>query len=91
MQLPLARLPEYVRNLRNTLLSRTGMPASQEESVIAAVKASIAQRLPKIFGAQISDAMLTDLSLPSLTWAVKSEIGLWIRRGVSEHRRDPIR
>ncbi|GKZ36683.1 RNA polymerase II mediator complex subunit [Aspergillus brasiliensis] len=91
MQLPLARLPEYVRNLRNTLLSRAGITASHEESTITTVKASIAQRLPKIFGPQASDAMLTDEPLSSLTWAVKSEIGLWIRRGVSGHCRDPVR
>ncbi|KAL7657800.1 RNA polymerase II mediator complex subunit, variant 2 [Aspergillus niger] len=91
IQLPLARLPEYVRNLRNTLLSRAGITASDEESTIATVKASIAQRLPKIFGPQASDAMLTDQPLSSLTWAVKSEIGLWIRRGVSGHCREPVR
>ncbi|PYH98731.1 mediator of RNA polymerase II transcription subunit 12 [Aspergillus ellipticus CBS 707.79] len=91
LQLPLARLPEYVRNLRNTLLSRAGIPASQEESNIVTMKASIAQQLPKIFGPQNSDAMLTDLSLSDLTWAVKSEIGLWIRRGVTGHYREPTR
>lgn len=87
----MARLPEYVRNLRNTLLSRAGITASHEESTVETVKASIAQRLPKIFGPQASDAMLTDQPLSSLTWAVKSEIGLWIRRGVSGHCRDPVR
>ncbi|PWY67503.1 mediator of RNA polymerase II transcription subunit 12 [Aspergillus heteromorphus CBS 117.55] len=91
LQLPLARLPEYVRSLRNTLLNRAGIPPSQEESTIAAIKASIAQQLPKIFGAQTDDAMLADLSLSDLTWAVKSEIGLWIRRGVTGHFREPTR
>ncbi|KAI9036219.1 RNA polymerase II transcription mediator [Aspergillus affinis] len=90
-QLPTARLPEHVRNLRNTLLYRAGISAAEEESTIEELKASVAQRLPKIFGAEMSSVIPSEPQLPDLTWAVKSEIGQWIRRGVSVHYRDSHR
>ncbi|KAL4894184.1 hypothetical protein BDV59DRAFT_176004 [Aspergillus ambiguus] len=85
-QLPMTRLPEHVRNLRNTLLYRAGAPASSEDSTIADLKASIAQRLPHIFGDEVGYAMSVETPSPDLTWAVRSEIGQWLRRGVSRHR-----
>lgn len=90
MQLPVSHLPEHVRNLRDTLLARVGLPVSEEATTIAAVKCSIGKRLPKVFGADESDAAF-GLRYQSLTWAVKSEIGQWLRRGVVKHCRDPTR
>ncbi|KAE8415119.1 mediator of RNA polymerase II transcription subunit 12 [Aspergillus pseudocaelatus] len=90
-QLPANRLPEHVRNLRNTLLYRAGITVMEEDSAIAELKISIAQRLPNIFGAEMDSAMPTESSEPNSTWAVKSEIGQWIRRGVAEHCRDSPR
>jgi len=87
-QLPIGRLPEHVRNLRGTLLARTGLSVSDETTMVANVKDLISQRLPGIFDVDMHD----DLSLESLpvdlTWAVKAEIGQWLRRGVAEHTRE---
>ncbi|KAF7125224.1 hypothetical protein CNMCM5793_001333 [Aspergillus hiratsukae] len=83
LQLPVSRLPEHVRNLRNTLLHRAGVEVSKEASTVAMLKASIAERLPKIFGSVATSAMSCDLLPSDLTWAVKSDIGQWIRRGVT--------
>ncbi|KAF7591900.1 RNA polymerase II mediator complex subunit [Aspergillus hancockii] len=92
-QLPANRLPEHVRNLRNTLLYRAGISVLDEDSAIAELKVSIARRLPKIFGADVGNAMPLDSSQPNPnpSWAVKSEIGQWIRRGVAGHSRDSPR
>ncbi|KAB8258163.1 mediator of RNA polymerase II transcription subunit 12 [Aspergillus pseudonomiae] len=90
-QLPVNRLPEHVRNLRNTLLYRAGIPAMEEDSAIAELKVSIAQRLPNIFGAEMGSAMSIEPSQANPTWAVKSEIGQWLRRGVAGHCRDSPR
>ncbi|EAW09216.1 uncharacterized protein ACLA_034190 [Aspergillus clavatus NRRL 1] len=87
LQLPVSRLPDHVRNLRNTLLHRAGIEVSKEEAMIATLKASIAQRLPNIFSSVTDSAMSCDVAQSELTWAVKSEIGQWIRRGVTEGRR----
>lgn len=86
--LPTNRLPEHVRNLRNTLMTRFGLSASEEVLMVQAAKASISHRLPNIFGSNPGDAVYQDLSKLNLTWAVKSEIGQWIRRGVAEYYRD---
>ncbi|KAI9927995.1 hypothetical protein ASPWEDRAFT_42159 [Aspergillus wentii DTO 134E9] len=86
-QLPVSRLPEHVRNLRHTLLARAGVSTLEEASIIASVKASISQHLPNIFGVDVHNIVPCDLSQPNLTWAVKYEIGQWIRRGVNEHCR----
>ena len=90
VQLPVSHLPEHVRNLRDTLLARVGLPASKEAMTIAAVKCYIAKRLPTVFGADESDAAF-DLPYQSLTWAVKSEVGQWLRHAAVKHCRDPTR
>lgn len=84
-QLPTNRLQDHVSNLRNTLFTRLGFSSSEETSAIANVKASISRRLPKIFESQTDDAMIVDSSQPNLTWAVKAEVGHWVRNGVAEH------
>ncbi|PKY07776.1 mediator of RNA polymerase II transcription subunit 12 [Aspergillus campestris IBT 28561] len=91
LQLPTGRLPEHVRNLRNTLLTRAGISASQEESTIASLKASVAEQLPDVFEAQMLGVTMADMSPNDLTWAVKSEIGQWMRRGVTGYARESHR
>ncbi|KAJ5299417.1 hypothetical protein N7476_010974 [Penicillium atrosanguineum] len=87
-ELPISRLPEHVSNLRSTLLARTGLSVSDETAMVADVKNIISLRLPEIFDVDMHD----DLSLKSLpvnlTWAVKGQIGQWLRRGVAEHTRE---
>ncbi|PYH44964.1 mediator of RNA polymerase II transcription subunit 12 [Aspergillus saccharolyticus JOP 1030-1] len=92
IQLPSHRLPEHVRNLRNMLIDRAGFSLAQERTVVAKLQMLIAGRLPHIFGLEKSGVPNNNLSFPAdLTWAVKSEIGLWIRRGVAGHHRKPGR
>ncbi|KAE8151928.1 hypothetical protein BDV25DRAFT_151988 [Aspergillus avenaceus] len=90
-QLPINRLPEHVRNLRNTLLYRAGITVFDENSTIASLKLSIAQRLPSIFSTEVGNSASVESTPMHLTWAVKSEIGQWIRRGVAGHCRDSPR
>ncbi|KAL2866016.1 uncharacterized protein BJX67DRAFT_151939 [Aspergillus lucknowensis] len=90
-QLPMARLPEHVRNLRQTLLARTGMSVLEEGSAIQGLKSSIGQRLPNIFPDTTSKAILSDWSQFNLTWAVKSEVSMWVRQGVAKHVKDTAR
>ena len=85
-ELPVSRLPEHVCNLRNTLLARAGRSASEETSTIAAIKASVCRRLPKILEYDGS-AMDFDVSQANMTRAVKAEIGQWIRGRVTDHYR----
>ena len=87
-QLPVSRLPEHVGNLRSTLLARTGLSVSQETAMVAEVKDLISRRLPGIFDVDMRDELSLD-SLPvNLTWAVKAQVGQWLRRGVAEHTRE---
>ncbi|KAL4939066.1 hypothetical protein BDV06DRAFT_199624 [Aspergillus oleicola] len=90
-QLPMGRLPEHVRNLRQTLLARAGLSVAEESSTIESLKSSISQRLPGIFQGQASNTIYTDLSQLSLSWTVKSEVSMWIRQGVAKHLRDTTR
>lgn len=90
-QIPANRLPEHVYNLRNTLLARAGASASDEAATIAAVKATISCRLPKVFEFKADAVMPCDIPHSGLTWAVKAEIGQWVRRGVAEHYIDSNR
>ncbi|OJJ43413.1 hypothetical protein ASPZODRAFT_146129 [Penicilliopsis zonata CBS 506.65] len=84
-QLPVSRLLEHVRNLRNTLLDRVGISALEESRMIEHVRACVAQRLPHMFDSGLADLKHTELVPVSLTWAVKSEIGQWLRRAVAQH------
>ncbi|KAF4769390.1 hypothetical protein HAV15_008945 [Penicillium sp. str.  len=86
-QLPVARLPEHVGNLRSTLLTRTGLSPSEENAAIDSVKEIISQRLPGIFGVHESTSMALDSLPPNLPWAVKAEVGQWLRRAIVEHNR----
>ncbi|CAI7568844.1 uncharacterized protein N7487_009820 [Penicillium crustosum] len=86
-QLPVTRLPEHVGNLRSTLLTRTGLSTSEENAAIDSVKEIISQRLPGIFGVHESASMALDSLPPNLPWAVKAEVGQWLRRAIAEHNR----
>ena len=86
-QLPVARLPEHVGNLRSTLLTRAGLSTSEENAAIDNVKEIISQRLPGIFGVHESASMALDSLPPNLPWAVKAEVGQWLRRAIAEHNR----
>lgn len=85
--LPVGRLPEHVRSLRNTLMLRAGFPASEEGPVIDALKSLIGRHLPGIFGAESRSDLGApgNVTLLDQTHAVRSEIGQWIRSGVSRH------
>ncbi|KAJ5632913.1 hypothetical protein N7490_009252 [Penicillium lividum] len=92
-QLPVGRLPDHVGNLRSTLLARTGFSAEHESIMTANVKQAIRQRLPEIFGKipqneMTSNSLSIDMTSIDLTWAVKADIGQWLRRSVAEHSRD---
>ncbi len=87
----MGRLPEHVRNLRFTLLARTGMSATEESSTIQDMKFAISQRLPNVFHVKDSNAIFTQLPQLNLTWAVKSEVSIWIRQGVVKHLRNTTR
>ncbi|KAG0154386.1 hypothetical protein PDIDSM_1766 [Penicillium digitatum] len=84
-QLPVARLPEHVGNLRSTLLTRTGLSALEENAAIDSVKDIISQRLPGIFGVHEHASMALDSLPQNLPWAVKAEVGQWLRRAIGEH------
>ncbi|KAJ5116402.1 hypothetical protein N7456_000750 [Penicillium angulare] len=86
-QLPLGRLPEHVRNLRNTLLSRTGVSIADEINVISSVKDLITQRLPNIYKVD-APPQISLISLPmDLSWTVKAELSQWLRLAITEHTR----
>ncbi|KAJ5798126.1 uncharacterized protein N7503_007422 [Penicillium pulvis] len=87
-QLPVSRLPEHVGNLRSTLLARIGFSAADEVNMLANIKQLISRRLPGIFDMDSHNEMTTDSLSLKLTWAVKAEIGQWLRRGVVEHTRE---
>ncbi|KAL4821095.1 hypothetical protein BDW67DRAFT_152046 [Aspergillus spinulosporus] len=87
-QLPMSRSPEHVRNLRLTLLARAGVSVDEESSTIKCLKYSISQRLPNIFEVEASNTKHRNFSERDLTWAVKSEVSMWIRQGVVKHLKD---
>ncbi|CBF76885.1 hypothetical protein AN4741.2 [Aspergillus nidulans FGSC A4] len=90
-QLPMSRSPEHVRNLRLTLLARAGVSVDEESSTIKCLKSSISQRLPNIFEVEASNSKHINFSKHDLTWAVKSEVSMWIRQGVVKHLKDTTR
>ncbi|KAJ5510749.1 Mediator complex subunit Med12 [Penicillium expansum] len=71
----------------STLLTRTGLSASEENATIDSVKDIISQRLPGIFGAHESASMALDSLPQNLPWAVKAEVGQWLRKAIAEHNR----
>jgi mediator of RNA polymerase II transcription subunit 12 len=87
----MSRSPEHVRNLRLTLLARAGVSVDEESFTIKCLKSSISQRLPNIFEVEASNIKHRDFSKHDLTWAVKSEVSMWIRQGVVKHLKDTTR
>ncbi|KAL4885017.1 hypothetical protein BJY04DRAFT_157817 [Aspergillus karnatakaensis] len=90
-QLPTSRLPDHICNLRHTLLARAGLSVSEESSNLQILKSSISERLPKIFPGFIRSTTASEPQQLKLTWAVKSEISMWIRQGVAKHLRNTTR
>ncbi|CRG82980.1 Mediator of RNA polymerase II transcription subunit 12 [Talaromyces islandicus] len=89
--IPINRLPRHLRNLRDMLMNRAGLVVSEKE-LSPAIKSDLKQRLPEIFETDDSDdTMHRDVDYSRLTWAVKAEIGQWIRGAVSEHYGDDPR
>ncbi|KAJ5162359.1 hypothetical protein N7492_007751 [Penicillium capsulatum] len=87
-QLPVGRLPEHVGNLRSTLLARVGFSVQDESLMITDVKELIKQRLPAVFDVNMHlESRLHSLPV-SLTWAVKAEVGQWLRSIVAGHTRE---
>ncbi|KAL3466791.1 hypothetical protein BJX64DRAFT_284344 [Aspergillus heterothallicus] len=89
--LPMGRLPEHVRNLRHTLLTRAGLSMMEESSTIESLKSSISQRLPSIFPGKSNSTASIKISKSNLTWAVKSEISIWMRQGVAKHLKHTVK
>lgn len=87
-QVPVTRLPEHVANLRSTLLARTGLRASEEADMITSIKELISQRIPAIFGKEMVGESSHSSVPADLTWAVKAEIGQWLRQVVAGHTRN---
>ncbi|KAL1851813.1 RNA polymerase II mediator complex subunit [Paecilomyces lecythidis] len=87
--IPVGRLPEHVCSLRNTLMLRAGFRPSDEGPTIDALKSLIGRLLPDVFGTETrTDADAPDNKLLlNQTHAVRSEIGQWIRTGVSRRSR----
>lgn len=86
--IPINRLPRHLRNLRDTLMNRAGLCVSEKE-LAPAIKSDLKQRLPEIFETDGDDMMDCEVDNSRLTWAVKAEIGQWIRGAVSEHYGGP--
>ena len=88
VHLPVNRLPEHVCNLRNILMARAGISASEEVTTTQLVKNYISHQIPTVYGPKPEPSVPQSPFSANLTWAVKSEISQWIRRGVAEHYRD---
>jgi mediator of RNA polymerase II transcription subunit 12 len=86
--IPINRLPRHLRNLRDMLINRAGLGVSEQE-LSPAIKSDLKRRLPEVFETDDSDDMMDcEVDHSHLTWAVKAEIGQWIRGAVSEHYGD---
>ncbi|KAJ5110925.1 hypothetical protein N7532_001460 [Penicillium argentinense] len=88
IQLPVSRLPEHVSNLRGTLLTRMGLSVSEEAAVTASIKKLISRRLPAIFDTPVDDKDSFDELAANSSWAVKADVGQWLRRAVAEYTRN---
>ncbi|PGH09502.1 hypothetical protein GX51_00607 [Blastomyces parvus] len=92
--LPSCRLPGHIWNLRNTLLSRTGISVAIERATIQRIKDSVRRRLPNMFPEVPPDGdaeMTDDVDFSSLSWTVRSEIGNWVRDQVAAHVKDSLK
>ena len=86
-QIPVNRLPEHVGNLRSILQARLGFSRSEEVAMVADIKKTISHRLPAVFDACLhANAPPSPLPI-NPSWAVKAEIGQWLRCGVAAHLR----
>ncbi|KAI9715910.1 MAG: hypothetical protein M1812_005730 [Candelaria pacifica] len=85
-ELPLHGLPTHVLNLRRMLLREASFHTGHELRSIAQVKGAIAQELSDLFPAPdrgpVSEKVLSEISLSSLSRTVLSEVCHWIRQQV---------
>jgi mediator of RNA polymerase II transcription subunit 12 len=85
-EMPLLHLPDHIKNLRSTLLSRLGFDVENESAVLHHFKCSMAEQLQGICP-ETNDLRgqyeyrTSDLS--RLSWTIKSELGHWLRRTVA--------
>lgn len=93
-EIPTHKMNSSIETLRRTLLARVGFSVEEEEEeAIQLAMATIDQQselqnLPMREG-QPADGSGTDdyfSSLADLSWAVRSEIGLWLRKRVGMHK-----
>ena len=86
-EIPLLQLPDHVKNLRSTLLSRRGFDIDNESAVLRHCKCFIAEQLKGIFpeADDLDDQYNYQApDLRRLAWTIKSELGQWLRRTVAE-------
>jgi mediator of RNA polymerase II transcription subunit 12, fungi type len=81
-EIPLSHLPNHVRNLRSTLLSRIGFDVDNESAVLHHCKCLITEQLEGTF--PDTDDMNDEYEyhtpdLGRLAWTIKSELGQWLR------------
>jgi mediator of RNA polymerase II transcription subunit 12 len=81
-EIPLSHLPNHVRNLRSTLLSRIGFGVDNELAVLHHCKCFITEQLGGVLPAtdNMNDEYEYHTSeLGRLAWTIKSELGQWLR------------
>jgi mediator of RNA polymerase II transcription subunit 12, fungi type len=81
-EIPLIHLPNHVRNLRSTLLSRIGFDVDNESAVLHHCQCFITERLEGLL--PDTDDMNDGYEyhapdLGRLAWTIKSELGQWLR------------
>jgi mediator of RNA polymerase II transcription subunit 12 len=84
-EIPLSGLSDQIRTLRSTLLRGTIHSAELEDRAIRYAEQMIAQTLPALFGLYSTTTALNDVELDTLSPTVKLEIGIWLRRHVSQY------
>lgn len=60
----------------------------EESTMINRVKHLISRRLPAIFDVNMHVENSLDALPMGLTWAIKAEVGQWLRWGIAQHTRD---
>ena len=81
-EISLHHLPDHVRNLRKLVLSRCGFRTEVEASTIAHCRRFLSQRLsiecdPSL---QADNKNLTAPSWGSLSWSIKCDVAMWLRK-----------
>ena len=85
-EMPLLHLPDHVKNLRSTLLSRRGFDVDNESTVLHHCKSFIAEQLQGICPEADDLCDQYEYRAPRferLAWTSKAELGHWLRRIVA--------